>query len=53
MNDLQHKTPSDFTGISALIFALALVAIVISLIAPKQVSLDPLGRAPSPYSVTK
>jgi hypothetical protein len=53
MNHLQHKTPSDFTGITALMVSLAIVGIALSLIAPKEVSLDPMGRAHSPYAVLK
>lgn len=52
MSNLQKK-PSEVTGIIPLILSLAIVAIALSLAAPRQVSLDPLGRAPSPYSVAK
>ena len=53
MNDLQQETPSEFTGMTALILALAIVAIALSLVAPTEVSLDPLGRTPSPYAALR
>lgn len=52
MNHLQ-RTTSNPTGITPLVLSLAIVAIALSVVAPKHVSLDPLGRAPSPYVAAK